>query len=124
MAATATSGTPAASTGVVVNVATDATLGKILTDGTGMTLYKYASDTSGTSTCSATCLANWPPLLATGAVVPDPSLTASDFSTTMTTDGRSMVTYKGSPLYHFKGDAAAGDTKGNGVGGVWSVVAP
>jgi predicted lipoprotein with Yx(FWY)xxD motif len=89
-----------------------------------MTLYKNASDTSGTSTCSATCLANWPPVLATGMVVPDPSLTASDFSTTMTTDARSMVTYKGSPLYHFKGDQAAGDTKGNGVGGVWSVVVP
>jgi predicted lipoprotein with Yx(FWY)xxD motif len=42
----------------------------------------------------------------------------------MTTDARSMVTYKGSPLYHFKGDQAAGDTKGNGVGGVWSVVVP
>lgn len=109
---------------VVVNISQNTALGSILVDGAGMTLYKYANDTSGTSTCSAACLANWPPLLATSAVTAGTGLASTDFSTAMTTDGRTMVTYKGSPLYYFKNDVNPGDTKGNGTGGVWSVVAP
>ncbi len=109
---------------VVVNISQNTSLGNILVDGAGMTLYKYANDTSGTSTCNAACLANWPPLLATSAVTAGTGLNASDFSTAMTTDGRTMVTYKGSPLYYFKNDTKPGDTNGNGTGGVWSVVAP
>jgi predicted lipoprotein with Yx(FWY)xxD motif len=34
-------------------------------------------------------------------------------------DGSQQVTYDGRPLYYFKGDAAAGDVNGQGVGGVW-----
>jgi len=34
------------------------------------------------------------------------------------------VTYDGHPLYYFKADSAPGDTKGQGVGGVWFEVAP
>ena len=33
-----------------------------------------------------------------------------------------QVTLDGHPLYHFSGDAAAGDTNGNGIGGIWHVV--
>lgn len=114
----------AAATALTVNVGQNATLGSILVDGAGKTLYKYANDTSGTSTCSASCLGNWPPLLASGPVTAGTGLDGAQFSTAMTTDGRTMVTYKGSPLYYYKGDQAAGDTNGNGIGGVWSVVAP
>jgi predicted lipoprotein with Yx(FWY)xxD motif len=32
------------------------------------------------------------------------------------------VTYGGKPLYHFAGDTAAGDTKGQGLNGLWFVV--
>ena len=35
-----------------------------------------------------------------------------------------MVTYKGLPLYYYKGDKNPGDTNGNNIGGVWSVVKP
>jgi len=31
------------------------------------------------------------------------------------------VTHSGQPLYYFSGDQAAGDAKGDGVGGVWSI---
>jgi predicted lipoprotein with Yx(FWY)xxD motif len=32
-----------------------------------------------------------------------------------------MVSYNGMPLYYYAADSAAGDTKGQGVGGVWFV---
>jgi len=116
---------PASMSGsLVVMITTNAILGPILVDASGLTLYKFANDTGGLSTCNASCLANWPPLLATGTISPGDGLNASDFGTTMTTDGRTMVTYKGSPLYYFKNDKTAGDANGNGVNGLWSVVAP
>ena len=95
----------------------------VLVDGAGMTLYEYAKDTANTSTCDAACLANWPPLLAGGTVTAGTGLNSSDFGTTQTTDGRTMVTYRGFPLYYFKGDQNPGDMKGYGVGGLWTVVA-
>ncbi|MSV89685.1 MAG: hypothetical protein F2754_07915 [Actinobacteria bacterium] len=39
-----------------------------------------------------------------------------------TVDGKVQATIDGSPLYYFAADAAAGDTKGQNVGGVWFVV--
>lgn len=90
----------------------------------GMTLYAYAKDSAGKSTCSAGCLANWLPLLATAAVTAGTGLDATLFATAQTSDGRAMVTYKGLPLYYYKGDKNPGDTNGNNIGGVWSVVKP
>jgi predicted lipoprotein with Yx(FWY)xxD motif len=107
-------------------VVKDASLGDILVDGAGLTLYKWASDSPGKSNCDASCMAIWPPLLAQGALAPAASLNTGDFGVTQTTDGRSMVTYKGLPLYYYVGDKNPGDTKGNllDIGGIWTVVAP
>ncbi len=110
--------------GVTVNVAQDPKLGSILVDGKGLTLYAWKNDQPGVSTCSGKCLANWPPLLASGTLTAGTGLNASDFGTTQTTDGRTMVTYNNEPLYYFIGDKNPGDTKGQGIGNVWFVVAP
>ncbi len=118
------SGSQPSTQGVVVNIAQDAKLGNILVDGKGMTLYYWKNDKPNVSTCAGKCLANWPALLASGAVTPGAGLNASDFGTTQTTDGKTMVTYKGAPLYYFIGDKNPGDTNGQGIGNVWFVVAP
>jgi len=39
-------------------------------------------------------------------------------------DGEPQLTLNGWPLYYFAGDAAPGDTNGQGVGGVWWVLTP
>jgi predicted lipoprotein with Yx(FWY)xxD motif len=108
----------------MVNVAQDAVLGPILVDSKTMTLYVFSKDTTNTSTCTAACSTNWPPLLTTGAPVAGSGVTGSMLGTTNRPDGTTQVTYNGMPLYYFSGDKAPGDTKGEGVKNLWSVIAP
>jgi len=101
-----------------VLIAHNATLGRYLTDTSGKTLYVFAKDPSGTSTCTGTCLAKWPPFAA--AIVTAPSaLDPSDFSAVSRADGANQTAFKGMPLYYFAGDTKPGDLNGQGFGGVW-----
>ena len=99
-------------------------LGAYLTDGSGHTLYMYTPDTSPTSTCYGQCVANWPALVTNGAPQAGTGATATLLGTSARTDGSQQVTYKGHPLYYFKGDKAAGDTSGEGKAGTWFLVTP
>ena len=99
-------------------------LGNYLTDANGKTLYLYTPDTSSASTCYGKCIANWPALLTDGAPMAGAGVTASLLGTDPRTDGTTQVTYKGHPLYYFKGDAAAGDTSGQGKAGTWFLISP
>jgi predicted lipoprotein with Yx(FWY)xxD motif len=119
--ATDDSGGQTAAASVMV---TDSSLGKILTDSKGMTLYLYDPDAQGASTCYDACEDAWPVL-----TVPDEDQAiAGDgadqslVGTTDRTDGSYQVTYNKWPLYYFAQDAAPGDVKGQGKGGVWWVV--
>ncbi len=106
--------------------AEDSSLGTILVDANGNTLYMFKPDTDGTSTCYDDCAASWPALIAKGEVKAggDGDVDESLLGTTERDDGKMQVTYNGHPLYHFSGDAAAGDTNGQGIGDVWFVVSP
>ena len=100
-----------------------------LADPAGRTLYMFSKDTAGTasappvSACTtAQCTGAWPQFATDATAVP----TAIDKSLTtfQRADGHAQAAWKGHPLYYFGGDAAPGDTKGDGVGGVWSVIDP
>jgi predicted lipoprotein with Yx(FWY)xxD motif len=106
-----------------VNVASSS-LGSILVDGQGRTLYVFLKDTAGVSNCTDGCATTWPPLTATGSPTAGAGVDGSLLGTIQRTGGGTQVTYKQRPLYHFASDAAAGDTKGQGVGGNWFVVSP
>ena len=101
-------------------------LGPIVADSKGRSLYLFEADTSSTSTCtSAGCVAEWPPLLATGSPQAGAGLTATKLATTTRPDGKDQVTYNGHPLYYFAGDSQPGATAGQGLndnGGEWYVV--
>ncbi len=88
----------------------------VLTDANGMTLYTFDKDTKGDgkSVCNGDCAVKWPPLFAD-----DSAEAAGDFTIVTRDDGTKMWAYKGWPLYYWYEDMAAGDTKGDGVGGVW-----
>jgi len=109
-------------------------LGPHLVDGEGRTLYYFANDVpaaggaGGTSNCAdnllpsgAVCDVAWPPFHTAEATL-GAGLEAADLGTLQRADGAMQTTYKGWPLYAFAQDTQAGDTKGEGVGGVWYVL--
>ena len=57
----------------------------------------------------------------TGAPAADPAITAA-ITTVDAPGGGTMLKAGKWPLYRFAGDAAPGDTNGQGSGGVWFVV--
>jgi predicted lipoprotein with Yx(FWY)xxD motif len=100
-------------------------LGKILVDGEGRTLYLFEADKRGMSNCSGACLSLWPVLSSQGKPHAGPGVTAAKLGTT-TTSGKQQVTYNGHPLYYYAGDQKAGDTSGQGLnqfGAKWYVLA-
>jgi predicted lipoprotein with Yx(FWY)xxD motif len=106
-----------------VKLAANPTLGNVLTDKDGKTLYFFTRDADGTSACTGGCLAAWP-LFYEKELVPGQGLNAADFGVITRADGAKQTTYKGLPLYRFANDAAAGDVKGEGSGTTWFVAKP
>jgi predicted lipoprotein with Yx(FWY)xxD motif len=101
------------------------TLGKILVDGKGQTLYLFQADKGTASTCNGACASAWPPLTTTGKPIAGPGASAAKLGTTKRSDGRTEVTYNGHPLYTFVGDSAPGQTSGQGnqaFGAEWDVL--
>lgn len=101
----------------------ESSLGSILVDEEGRTLYAFAGDQGGEPTCYGDCAQAWPPLVATGEVTVGAGLDESAFDTVARTDGSMQVRVGGThPLYHFAQDAAPGDTNGQGLFDAWFVV--
>jgi predicted lipoprotein with Yx(FWY)xxD motif len=126
--ATATSGASptetSAGTTYTVNMSTNATVGNYLTGEDGKTLYVKMGDSTTAPSCTGACLTNWPAFtLDTGETVVASAGVTGTLATFTRPEG-TQVSYNGAPLYYFKNDTAAGDTKGQGAGGVWSVAAP
>lgn len=97
-------------------------LGEVVVDGAGMTVYMFTKDAQGAtlSACTGACLAAWPLVVATGT----PKLTgvSGAVGSIATVDGRTQVTLNGWPLYYYAKDAKAGDVTGQNVNQVWFVL--
>ncbi len=99
-------------------------LGQVLDNSQGKTLYVFQKDTGTKSTCYGACATNWPPLTSASPTV-GKGASDSMVGTTKRSDGTTQVTYNGHPLYTFAGDSNPGDTSGQGVnafGGLWYAV--
>src|SRR3954469_4694699 len=92
----------------------DTSLGKILVDSSGRTVYLFEKDKGSTSECSGACAGAWPPLTVSGTPKAGDGISAKLLGTTKRADGTMEVTYAGHPLYRFSGDQSAGDTNGEG----------
>jgi len=98
------------------------TLGRVLVDASGRTVYLLSADGRNLSTCSSSCLQFWP------AVTPGShaGFTAR-VGSTATPSGPMTATVAGHPVYTFAEDHAAGDVNGEGLqefGGTWYAVSP
>jgi predicted lipoprotein with Yx(FWY)xxD motif len=100
-------------------------LGRILVNSQGHTLYLFEKDEHGKSTCSGSCAGFWPPLIVKAKPTVGAGLSRSLAGTTKRADGRLQATYNGHPLYTFALDTKAGQTKGEGLdkfGAEWYVL--
>jgi predicted lipoprotein with Yx(FWY)xxD motif len=89
-------------------------LGVVLVDARGHTLYAYDLDRGRRSACTGACLASWPPFLTSGKPVAT-GVSAARLGTVKRADGRLQVTFAGHPLYFFASDAKAGDVRGASI---------
>jgi predicted lipoprotein with Yx(FWY)xxD motif len=125
--ATAASPPPKTASGKSATLGVESTsLGKVLDNGQGRTLYVFQGDTGTKSNCSGACASNWPPLTSAKPTV-GKGASASMVGTTKRSDGTTQVTYNGHPLYTFSGDSSPGDTSGQGVnafGALWYTLSP
>lgn len=92
----------------------DTKMGKALADEKGMILYTFDKDAKGKSNCDADCLKKWPAFHAAAGAEAE-----GDWSLVKAADGMEMWAYEGKPLYTYAEDKKAGETNGDGVGGVW-----
>jgi predicted lipoprotein with Yx(FWY)xxD motif len=109
-----------------VSLGNVSSLGQVLVDSKGMTLYEFAKDNGTESSCYGECAKAWPPLLTEGEPQPSNGASASELGTTERKDGTVQVTYAGHPLYGFVGDKSPGEANGNGVsafGAEWFALA-
>ena len=91
----------------------------ILVAASGMTLYVFDKDASGSgkSTCNGPCAALWPALKAD-----DGDNAAGDYTIIARDDGTRQWALKGKPLYFWANDKKPGDKTGDNFKEVWHVV--
>ncbi len=123
-ATAATTGTPSATT-PTVEIGQVASIGSVLTNPAGFTLYTYKDDipNSNQSSVPANIAPNWPPLTVTGSVVAPAGL-PGQLGTFTLPDGSMQVTYNGMPLYTFVNDTQPGQANGQGLLNLWYAATP
>jgi predicted lipoprotein with Yx(FWY)xxD motif len=89
----------------------------------GFTVYVFDADLAspGHSVCNGSCAGVWPP------IAPPTTALTSPWSMIARADSSLQLTYNGRPLYMYTGDAAAGQTNGDGIsafGGIWHIARP
>jgi predicted lipoprotein with Yx(FWY)xxD motif len=82
----------------------------------GFTLYTFDNDIASVSNCTASCLLQWPALIASsGAVAQAP------FSLIARASGEYQWALNAKPLYFYAADTSPGDFNGENVDGIWHV---
>jgi predicted lipoprotein with Yx(FWY)xxD motif len=111
---------------VTVRTGNDATLGTVVVNSGGLTVYHNTKETHGKIVCTGSCATTWPPLLVgqKAMLKAGHGIKAADLGRIKRPDGRFQVTYFGMPLYRYAGDAKAGQANGESLGGIWFAIRP
>ncbi|WP_212516201.1 COG4315 family predicted lipoprotein [Actinospica acidithermotolerans] len=122
--ASGSGGSATTSSGAAIVKTASSSLGTVLVDGSGRTLYMFKHDTGSSPTCTGSCASIWPPDDTTGT--PQGTGVSSSMlgTTASTTAHATQVTFDGHPLYYYSGDSKAGQVNGQGVQGIWFAVSP
>src|SRR5258706_5667593 len=112
-----------------INLTSNSTLGSILTDNKGQTLYFFSQDANGQSSCTSGCTSTWPVFHTAGTPVLGTGLADADFGELTRADGTRQTTFKGWPLYYFAPNndgklEKLGEANGDGVASEWFVARP
>lgn len=99
-------------------------VGMILVNGRGFTVYAFTRDAHNHDSCLKIggCVSVWPPLTTTGKPIAGSGVKASMLGTISIKSGATQVTYGGHPLYTYVGDTSPGSTEYVNVsasGGRW-----
>ncbi|MSO97867.1 MAG: hypothetical protein EXR11_06570 [Rhodospirillaceae bacterium] len=89
-------------------------LGQVLTDAKGLTLYTSDKDSAGKPVCNDQCAREWKPVMA-----PWSAASKGDWSVVTRIDGSKQWAFKGKPLYRYSDDARAGSVLGHDKAGTW-----
>jgi predicted lipoprotein with Yx(FWY)xxD motif len=117
---------PDSQTGTRVSAASSS-LGRIIVDGRGRTLYLFEKDKRGHSACSGACAMYWPPVITHGKPIAGRGVKTSLLGTIRRANGVRQVTYAGHPLYRYLLDTKSGQTNGEGLqdfGAGWDALSP
>jgi predicted lipoprotein with Yx(FWY)xxD motif len=118
--------TPVAPASVIA--AQNVRLGTILTNPQRRTLYYFVPERGGRIVCaSSACVGYWPPSINAGGTPVGGAGVTGQLGLIARSNGTQQITYNTWPMYTFAGDAAAGQTNGQGVvgfGGKWLVATP
>ena len=104
-------------------------LGEVLVDGRGFTVYAFSRDGRRKDRCVMTqgCSVVWPAIPTSGAPRAGRGVKRSLLATIRISGRATQVTYAGHPLYHYSGDVSPGSTDYVGVSqfrGVWRALRP
>jgi predicted lipoprotein with Yx(FWY)xxD motif len=113
---------PTPTSAAIVRIYQSSTLGAILMDENGKTLYYWKHDSAGKSYCTGDCLATWTPYLTNGQPKVGDLALKGALGFFVRPDGSQQVTYEGLPVYSYSGDKNPGDTNGQGVDSTWFVL--
>jgi predicted lipoprotein with Yx(FWY)xxD motif len=114
--------TTAAAAGAAINTA-PTSLGTVLVNSEGRTLYHFTKDSATTIACVDKCTVTWPPVTLSAGQQPQAGAgVTGTLSTVKRPDGSEQAAINGQPLYTYSGDTKAGDTNGQGIGGFWFAV--
>jgi predicted lipoprotein with Yx(FWY)xxD motif len=108
----------------VVAAGDNATLGAIVVDDQGRTVYTLTDAAGKALPCEGSCLEAWPPVLLVAGTEASGGRDVKGVATVSLPEGE-QVTIRGLPIYTFAGDAGPGDANGEGIesfNGVWRVV--
>jgi predicted lipoprotein with Yx(FWY)xxD motif len=102
-------------------------LGKILVNARGRTLYAFTKDAKNKDRCMSTsgCTSTWPVVTTKGKPRAGAGVKASMLGSITLSDRSHQVTYGGRPLYTYAADTSAGATDYVGAtefGGTWLAV--